>query len=561
MNRPLLPFRFPRDDLSRLRRIGKFFAPFLRTHRRWLLRGGAAAFGVVLIRLAFPWLLAELVEQMLRGGAEDSAGAALLTTGLLVPLFFAVLGGLDMLARQWFGRFAIELVRDVRADGVRAARKHSVGRARKTSGDFLARLVGDTARLKEGLKGFLIHVTTNGLLLFGVVIALLFVHVRLAFIMCVALLLVVAITVVTSMRIWRRARRLRRQEGRMAEAILQAIHSAEPRGPDQLQLHPSSVPQANLTRMQGRATWAVHGVLGLAILLCLWPAVHGPQETQLQVGDLTVLLGYVLILLHPGVRLARQGTRAGKLLACAGRLEQALGRAQRREQRRREKETCREALQPLARELRLADVRLGGRRDEGRNRLGPVDLVLRPGEHLALVGGRGAGKSTLLKLLSRPRQLDAGRILWDGQDLAGIDRRRRAKRIVYVPREPRWQAQRLEEWFGSTSEEIGAALLAIGAAALLPRLSAWLAGPLGSADFSSTERRALATARALRQPVDVVLLDDPFLGCTPTEAEARATALLQTPRALIVSMQRPVALESFDRVVPLENGRLSSLPF
>ena len=58
--------------------------------------------------------------------------------------------------------------------------------------------------------------------------------------------------------------------------------------------------------------------------------------------------------------------------------------------------------------------------------------------------------------------------------------------------------------------------------------------------------------------MDVVLLDDPFLGCTPTEVEARAAALLQTPRALMIAMQRPVALESFGRVLLLENGRLSS---
>ena len=80
---------------------------------------------------------------------------------------------------------------------------------------------------------------------------------------------------------------------------------------------------------------------------------------------------------------------------------------------------------PEARPLVLTDGRIAlqglthhyGRRAGG---LGPVDLVIEPGEKVGLVGRSGSGKSTLVKLLLRFYDADAGRILIDGQDIAEV---------------------------------------------------------------------------------------------------------------------------------------------
>src|SRR5581483_7363569 len=68
--------------------------------------------------------------------------------------------------------------------------------------------------------------------------------------------------------------------------------------------------------------------------------------------------------------------------------------------------------------------------------LGEVDLVLRPGERVAVVGPSGAGKSTLLALLLRFHDPDAGRILVDGSDLALADPASWRTRLAWVPQRP-----------------------------------------------------------------------------------------------------------------------------
>ena len=68
--------------------------------------------------------------------------------------------------------------------------------------------------------------------------------------------------------------------------------------------------------------------------------------------------------------------------------------------------------------------------------LSDVDLELRPGETVALVGASGAGKSTLVSLLLGFAQPRAGRILVGDVDLADVDPPAWRRRIAYVPQRP-----------------------------------------------------------------------------------------------------------------------------
>ena len=63
-------------------------------------------------------------------------------------------------------------------------------------------------------------------------------------------------------------------------------------------------------------------------------------------------------------------------------------------------------------------------------------LAIRPGERVALVGPTGSGKSTFVKLIQRLYDLDAGRILIDGQDISGVTQRSLRRAIAVVPQDP-----------------------------------------------------------------------------------------------------------------------------
>jgi len=69
----------------------------------------------------------------------------------------------------------------------------------------------------------------------------------------------------------------------------------------------------------------------------------------------------------------------------------------------------------------------------GKTVFGPLNLTIKPGEAVALLGGNGSGKTTLLKTILGLRPPHSGRVCWDGEDLAQIPLAERARRVAFVP--------------------------------------------------------------------------------------------------------------------------------
>ncbi len=393
-----------------------FYGPFVRRRARWLLCGGAGAVAMVAIRLALPWPLVGIVRPWVQGleRANDASIDSVALGGALFFALFALLGCFDFLARYWFTRFSVDVVTDLRsrAEPQREGRGH---------GDYLARLVGDTARLKEGMKGFLIHVATNGLLFVGLLALLAVLDGRLAAVFGAALLLTGAVTAFGSLRVHARARRIRKREGQLANTI-HAEGRGETPGKGSLRVRPSSGwHRASLTRLQGLTTWAVHGVLGVAIVASLVLA-RRDGAGGLSEDELLLFLTYMLLIYHPVIRLARQTTRLGKVLACAGRIESALAP---------KAASSGAALPPLAEGIAWRSFGIVEPEERGGNRrLGPLDLEVPAGAAVAVVGPNASGKSTLLSSLTkRRRSATQGDVLWDGVNLSDVSSRARAERI------------------------------------------------------------------------------------------------------------------------------------
>ncbi len=318
---------FRRDAVSIARRM----VPFARRHRAWLQRGSCAAIGVVAARLALPWPLRSLVDGVL--GAEGTADTqallerALPLGALLLGIFLA-LGLFDLLERLWFARFAIGTVRDLRATAYRAAlRVHQRG-VKSSTGDLVARLVGDAARIKAGMQGFLVHVATNSLILVGVTCVLFWIDSALGMILTAAGVALTCITLLGASELFDRSVRSRSKEGRLAEQILRDFRrSSSIRTFKQLN-RSSSRHEAAQTRTQGLTTWGAHAVVGVATLAALWSGAHSYSAGDLSAGDLVVVATYLLMLSSPAVRLARQGSRTGKILGPTYRLLQVLDAAE-----------------------------------------------------------------------------------------------------------------------------------------------------------------------------------------------------------------------------------------
>ena len=193
-----------------------------------------------------------------------------------------------------------------------------------------------------------------------------------------------------------------------------------------------------------------------------------------------------------------------------------------------------------------------------------LDLSLRQGELVTLLGANGAGKSTTLRAISRLVNASAGSIHWCGADLARLRTEATVRLgIVHCPEGRRVLARQsvaanleLGAWLRRDREGIRADL--DRCYSLFPRLAERRQQLAGS--LSGGEQQMLAIGRSLMARPRLLLLDEPSLGLAPrlvAELMATLAALHRDGLTmLLVEQNASAALEIADRGVVLEGGAI-----
>jgi ATP-binding cassette subfamily C protein CydD len=201
----------------------------------------------------------------------------------------------------------------------------------------------------------------------------------------------------------------------------------------------------------------------------------------------------------------------------------------------------------------------------GQPALRGIDLTLRRGERVALVGPSGSGKSTLARLLLGLATPDDGRILLDGTDLRRIAPQDRFARISWMPQRPTLFAGSIADnirlgWPDAPDAAVATAARAAAAEDFITRLPAGYNTVIGERGqgLSGGEIRRIALARALLKPADLLVLDEAEASLDQVTADSIRLAITTLPRTTTVLLiaHRLETAAAADRILVLDGGRI-----
>jgi len=441
---------------------------------------------------------------------------------------------------------------------------------RELSGRIMTRMTTDVDALSTFLQTGLITMVNSGLTFAGVMIALLFINVRLGLTLFAIIPVLVAATLVfraKSAQAYSEAReRVSVVNADLQENVagLRVAQAYRREGRNQARFAglSSSYRSSRLRAQRYIALYFpfVQLLSTVAGALVLFVAAGEVHSGVLTAGGLIAYLLYIDLLFAPIQQLSQ---------VFDGYQQAAVGL-------RRIKDLLRTptSTPPAERPRRIGRARgliefrdvhfsYAGQPDEA---LSGVSLVVAPGETVALVGQTGAGKSTMVKLVARFYDVTSGSLLVDGVDVRELDLASYRHGLGVVPQEPYLFAGTVRDAIaygrpGASDAEVEAAARAVGALAMIGRLPGGFRHEVAERgrNLSSGQRQLLALARAYLVDPGILLLDEATaaLDLATEAAVTRATERLTAQRTTLVVAHRLTTAARADRIVVMELGRIA----
>ena len=541
-------------------RLAGYTAPYFRTFM-------AAVFFMVAasaLNVLPPWLFKSVVDDVLILRNMDVLN--LLCVGIVVIF---TLKGVALYGQQylmnWVGQRVVMDIRIALYDHMQHMSLRYIHASRL--GELMSRITGDVATLQNLVTSTFVNLIVNAVTFLGMLAFILYINWRLTLITVTVLPVVAGLLTFAAKRLRKAGHRVQERLGNLTAIVQEAfaaIRVVRSFATEELELERFRT--GNLenfdallkaVRIQALLAGVIEVFLIVALAVVFWFGGRNVLRGELTPGELVAFVGYIAFMVQP-IRVFMNSMNALQTgLAASDRIFSVLDTST--------EVTARAYQDPGRIEGNVSFKNVTFAYTEGQEVLKGINIEVRSGEKIAIVGPTGSGKSTLVDLIPRFYSPSSGSILIDGKDVSTLSLPALRKQIGIVPQESVLMK-------GTIAFNIGYGLPnlpldRIRSAAKIAGIDDFVMSLPGNYEaevgergvtLSGGQRQRIAIARAVVRDPRILILDE-ATSSLDLEVERQVQQAMNRAmagRTSFIIAHRLSTIRSADRILVLEAGRI-----
>lgn len=515
--------------------------------------------------LYIPWIIKDMIDEVL----GDKNGTMLNWIAASIIAIFIVRG------LFWYGQNYLlsyvgqSVIIDIRAAVFKKLQRLSVSFYDKNkTGTIMSYVTNDVNALQSAMVENTIEMITEGFILIGSVVAMIYLDWRLTLFTVCTFPVVLWFMEFFGKKIRKTGGRIQECTADITSVLQESVASArviksfvrEDYEVDRFDVENKANFRANMKNAQLMATLTpvVELVAAIGVTMIIWYGGNNVINGTITAGSLVAFLTYAVNISNPIKRLTRVIGNIQKALAAAQRVFMIIDMPEEIAESRDAKQ-----LPEVIGKVEFQNVSFAYN-DKG-NVITDLSFSVKPGEVIAIVGPSGAGKSTIANLLPRFYDVNKGDIKIDGHSVREVTLDSLREQVGIVPQETMLfngsvYNNILYGRLDATKEEIEAAAKAANAHDFIMQLTDGYETKLGDrgVNLSGGQRQRIAIARAILKNPRILILDE-ATSALDTESERvvqEALDRLMVGRTSFVIAHRLSTVKNADKILVLEKGNL-----